>query len=55
MADSPAPQSEADLLPLFSPLGYVMEVRMQVDKGYAFVRYVTRKSPRPIGELQLAN
>ena len=36
--------TQNDLLPLFSTYGYVMELRIQADKGYAFVKMDTHQN-----------
>lgn len=36
--------SQSDLLPLFQPYGYIMEIRMQADRGFAFVKMDSHES-----------
>jgi len=36
---SPTTQ-QTDLFPLFQPYGYIVEVRLQPDRGFAFIKYV---------------
>ncbi|KAJ3209278.1 hypothetical protein HDU67_006293 [Dinochytrium kinnereticum] len=36
--------SQNDLIPLFSQYGYIAEIRMQADKGYAFIKLDTHEN-----------
>jgi len=36
--------TQADLLPLFQTIGYVAEIRMQADRGFAFVKLDTHEN-----------
>lgn len=35
--------TQADLAPLFQSIGHVFEIRLQADRGFAFVKYATHE------------
>lgn len=44
--------SQADLIPLFQGFGYIVEIRMQADRGFAFVKLDTHENAaNAIGQL----